>query len=223
MKRIEIKQKCACCGNVFDTFEIGSSFIAEGYLDGKNSGYNPFSELKKCPNCHYVNTNLEELVSDDVVDIVNSEEYKSLFRENNDSQNELSGQEDYRITIFKAFLMLNKDIKSRIDVLLQLCWAYEDMKKYDEARKIRKDVVSEFEIYLNSDSEIEVSDGLIFVDCLRQLGLFEEAANILNELEPAFDEEIFSHPSEYIIFIFEKKLVNKADNKPYKYSEVKLV
>ena len=90
-------------------------------------------------------------------------------------------------------------------------------------KNTEKKAISAFEDYFNEIINIEIKDGLVYIDCLRQMGMFEDANETIEVMKPAFDDgEVFTSPSEYIIYVFEKRLIDSQDDKAYKISEVKL-
>ena len=223
MKIIDVKKKCACCGNIVDSFDIESYYVSDSYLDGKCNDFSLITELKECPVCHYVNTDLENLISDDSVQIVKSHEYEKLFL--NEVQQETDSEVSATlkiVNICKAYYMLSTDAYTKIMSLLQLCWIYENAGNIAIAKEYRKIAISAFEDYFNEIIDIDIKDGLVYIDCLRQMGMFEDANETIEVMQPAFEGEVFTSPSEYIIFVFEKRLIDSLDDKAYKLSEVKL-
>ncbi len=223
MELIEVKKKCACCGNTVDTFDIKSYYVSDSYLDGKCNDYSLITELKECPICHYVNTDMEKLISPDSAQIVNSSEYAKLFQ-NMGEQDADSEQFDTlkKVNLCKAYYLLSTDSYDKINSLLQLCWIYENAGNISIAKEYRKVAISAFEDYFNEIIDIDIKDGLVYIDSLRQMGMFEDANETIEVMKPAFDGEVFTSPSEYIIYVFEKQLIDSQDDKAYKMSEVKL-
>ena len=222
MNIIDVKKKCACCGNTIDTFDIMSYYVSDSYLDGKCNSHSLITELKECPICHYVNTDIEKLISPDSTQIVNSSEYVKLFQNEQDVDSE---QFDTlkKVNLCKAYYMLSTDAYDKINALLQICWIYENAGNISIAKEYRKKAISAFEDYFNEIINIEIKDGLVYIDCLRQMGMFEDANETIEVMKPAFDDgEVFTSPSEYIIYVFEKRLIDSQDDKAYKISEVKL-
>jgi len=114
-KRIIKQVTCACCGKDVSQYQMISRFIVEGQFVSK------LMDLNECPNCHYVNYDLDFPTTNkktNFVDIVNSDEYKSYFPEEKDL-NDMTKTETYTqgyvnaISRCKAYALLNPDKKTQ--------------------------------------------------------------------------------------------------------------
>ena len=187
--------KCVKCGKEIKLIKEAK---CDRKLDGKPVDKKFILTYEKCPECGCMNID----GSDIILEALDSEKYK-----------EAQG--------YRAALILVSDHSTRAKILLNACWAAEEVGKEEDARKFRINAIREMVEELKIRPMVNL--GLACIDSFRQLERFDDAAILLNSIKDNFDGKIFSNPSEYIRLVFEAKLIENKDSKPYNISDVKLI
>ena len=132
---------------------------------------------------------------------------------------------------WKMFLMLNDELSikqagyfpTKFYILLKLYFCYSDIYVVTDNEK-DKTIALEYlnqaiNIGLlqqdNEDDEdiIDISQALILLDCMRQAELWEESLDLIMTLEQLIIADgILEYSKEYIILLYERKLIKAHDN-----------
>lgn len=202
--------KCGCCGNSVEINKVKSRFRADYGLDNKPQYLREFPLISVCSDCGYTALNLEKELSQSYKTIVASEEYQKQVRSLSDNVNDK----------IELALKTEYDDEARAYLLLLGCWYLEFNNKKIEALAKRREAVSYMED--SFENEYELKAVIIYIDCLRQLKLFQDAMQAIQDLEDFLSENLDSEDIRYKLFMFEKKLIQLEDSTPHMVSEVML-
>lgn len=205
MKQMEANIRCACCGNSTNTKQILSRYVYDMYIDGKPMDLSGLQELQICPKCMYCSFDIEK-ISDGVKEKVSSEEYRTL----SETAQDYSAQID-------AALFLETDLKKRSMLLINKCWYLEFEGKEEKAKDTRSKLV---ETIINDlEGDVDINEIILLCDSLRQLGKFDDAQSLIEELYGFIDES--ANPDIIRIVQSEKKWVLQKDSDAKTFSQMK--
>ena len=221
MSYTEMKQRCACCGNVVDIIKYYDSNGRPTNMDGKGSA-NPLSKtLRECPICHYVNTDLEKKLSN--INIVETDVYKKLFQYTDEQKADKQFEFIQAVNRCQVYHdLIDVSDPERIHALLQICWLYEDIGNTKKAIEYRKQATNEYYKFFKKHN-FRLSEVIICIDCLRQLGWFREAKHVIKVVNKDYfikRRYLYSYGEEYILLLFEKQLIEAEDSDPHCETEI---
>lgn len=208
MKFEEYRTQCACCGGEVITRNFISRYVPDCYLDGKPLAESELLAVEECPHCHYCALSIDEPIDDIIKDLVKSDKYQQIFN---------SPDYDAKDIRYKGAARLAKSAREKSILYMTSAW-YLEMQGKDEV-KMRQKALQYMEKAF-SEEGITEDDALIYIDCLRQLGKFEEALEQINDIEDDLREIYASDDQIICILDFEKKLLVNKDKMPHKFSEV---
>ena len=107
-----------------------------------------------------------------------------------------------------------------INVYLLLCWHYEWKKDIETAGEMRRHAVQQMELAFRTESEIRVEEILIYIDCLRQLGRFEEAKETVESIETEVYKNLAEDQLLFQVYRYQKTLIEKRDAFAHTVAEV---
>ena len=198
---------CSCCGKPFEADLLRGFFSNQvPDLDGNRHEPAAFDKVIICPNCGYSTDNISEKISFEGKEMVSSESYQILFR--NDDIN----------TVLKKQLLFamvkeaeGKDKKAAL-AYLAAYWISKNLGEKNE--DFLEKAVNRLMIHLEEHEDH--TGALILIDCLRQLSRFEEAEETADSLYPFVQNRALSD-----VVRLEQELIRLQDAEPHSQSEVR--
>lgn len=211
MKITKKVKTCGCCGKCFEGLIVNSCYRGDYGLDNKPMQKDGYPLVEQCPNCGYCGFSIEKQVSEEIRETVKSEEYKKILE---------AGGENQDIYRLQAMLLLTDDLEQESYIHLLLCWIYEEEQKKIEALKERKTAASQMEKEFEEKPSVLVEQMMIYIDCLRQLGEWEQAKMVVEDIGEDIQEHFNLKHLIRRIFEFEKKAIEIQDTAPHSIREV---
>ena len=85
---------------------------------------------------------------------------------------------------------------------------------------MRRHAVQQMELAFRTESEIRVEEILIYIDCLRQLGRFEEAKETVESIETEVCKNLAEDQLLFQVYRYQKTLIEKGDAFAHTVAEV---
>lgn len=171
--------------------------------------HNPaiYDEVIMCPHCKYVTTRIDEEVSKEKAQAVDTVEYKNIWEK-------LSFPNTIKKLLAAAYLeQVSGDWKKAGHYYLRASW-YLKERKVPEEKAMREIAVQCFKVYLEEHQDEECA--VLYIDCLRHLSRFKEAMEMTEFLLPYLFEKEFLRK----IVLYEQKLIRANDVEAHSLSEV---
>lgn len=155
-------------------------------------------EIQKCPICGYANYDIE---NDNGMNITFSNNYVETLKDERIN-------EKAKKFILAAIMYEQNQMYYEAGILyLKAAWIYDDLKCYENAKKMRYNSSDCLIKYSEENLDIDVI--VLLIDILRRGEEFEEAQELLNKISVQDDDYIKD------IIRFEEKLILNNDNKSY--------
>lgn len=209
MQNTDMYVKCACCGADVRIEVLKSVYKKDCGLDQKPEYEYLLKTIDECPKCHYCSQRLDKAITENVKKIVASKKYQNIMNLQSD---------DERGRRIRAAAKLAENDAEKANLYLLAAWHYEWEKELKTALQMREKAIVHMEELLKG--QVPVATVLIYIDCLRQVGKFAEANEVINEIETAIEENLERNSVEYKIFQYEKELINHLDDAAHMVSEV---
>jgi len=205
--------KCAHCGTEHSYETFRSYHVSNPGIDGKP--YSPVLErtILQCPVCGYCGVKIDAPVSDAKRALLESPEYHQILADE---------QEDAQAKCLRAAAWLSREsgeTAHAVNCWLLLAWHLEDAGNGEAARAARKEAAVSLRLLIRTDTN--AVPVITLLDCLRQLGEFEEASALASRLAVMAEEGVKPEEMLYRVIFFEKDRIAARDAAPYRMSEVK--
>ena len=211
MKTIKRRVKCGCCGKETEIWEIESLYVDDYSLEQCPKYQYQLDKIQECQWCQYCGWNIEQLIDDKSKEAINSKEYKEYFQNNSENR---------EIQRIKAAISIEDEIKRKIQLYFNLCWYLEFENRLEEAKQVRETLVGLLEKELTEEPPFELI--LIYIECLRRLRRFLECQDIVNEIDSIVEQKIDCTDITYLVFKYEKELIEKNDSAKHMMSEIEV-
>lgn len=202
---------CGCCKQKVEVPIMLSRYLGATGLDNRPCNEAELPVVQKCSRCGYCNFSIEGEIADKTRKVIASEEYQRHIKRVSD--------DEYGDKL-QAMLLYLQSIQSRIYVYLLLCWHYEWKKDIEMACEMRRHAVQQMELAFRTESEIRVEEILIYIDCLRQLGRFEEAKETVESIETEVCKNLAEDQLLFQVYRYQKTLIEKGDAFAHTVAEV---
>lgn len=205
---ISVSVSCAVCGEKSKQMGAVSRYVPDHGLDSKPYGTSSF--LMECPHCHYIATDIATPVSETVRKYVNSSTYIHWFSVQTDP--------GLRKREGAAMIAAQINLADAGRWRLAAAWYCEDHNMPDKARENR---LQYLKLTSQSGCKLTPDDMLPYLDSLRQLGMFEEAMTLAEQIQPAFARLYDKRDLHQLVLQQELNLIKARDISSHMISEVK--
>lgn len=209
MKKIRENVICGCCGEKTEVEIVQSIFIRDYGLDNKPQFSWQLPMIQECPYCHFCSEDISRSATEDIKNKVMLRKYQSAMKDT------CSDEYDRKV---RAAAELSDDVEDKIYLYLAACWNLEFHGQKEAADEMRKKAVALMEILFEEKSQFEMV--LMYIDSLRQLGMFDEAKETVESVRQAAENNLSRKDVSYAIFQFEKELLKISDSKAHMISEL---
>lgn len=195
---------CGCCGTVFDAKVLRSYYNSSDIgLDLNPHNEAVFDSIVQCPSCGYTSLAIQKPA------IVSRSQVAKLLE---------STTRDYSDSIVQKAVLgaliaeASKDYRTAGLLYLMSYWRTLNGEKEDGRHLLLKATENQ-ELYLVENQDVDTA--IVYIDCLRQLEMFDQAA------ETAIDLSQYVNDAQRLsILEYERKLIERNDCAPHSLSEV---
>ena len=198
---------CPCCGKKLEIKTMRSVYVPDYGMDQKPSLERALPEIYHCETCNFCGVNVCEADNNILQVIVSSDYYQNIWK---------SVDKDVHEKEYLSAIHVANSPRLAADLYMCFCWYLEFHGKKAEADRARTKAVDLQSILLEEGKNVDIM--LQKTDSLRQLGRFDEALEMIDEIKQLVN--IKDHPFVMKLLIVEKKLILSEDIEPHFQSEI---
>lgn len=208
-RMIKEKVKCAVCHHKFEAnIFLSSNSSGRPDLDFRPNGMMRTAcvgMVTICPKCGYANSQIEKLISDNVKDIMDSEQYR-YYRDN-------IHIEKARANMLCGYLnMVNGFDNKAVRYFLTAAWVFDDYCDETWAITARKEAIACLLKGKNNITDFYYK--ALLIDMNRRIGAFKEAEELIDEYLPVEED------ADNVKYCkFQKELCAAKDSEAHNCSE----